>query len=33
MIEKFEPEKRLEVLLKLLPYVLPKADAIKVNTA
>lgn len=26
-IEKMEPEKRLEILLKLLPYVLPKVEA------
>jgi len=26
-IEKMEPEKRLDILLKLLPYVLPKVEA------
>lgn len=27
-LEKMEPDKRLEIVLKLLPYVLPKVEAV-----
>ncbi len=30
-IEKFEPEKRLEIILKLLPYVLPRVETVHMN--
>ena len=30
-IEKMEPEKRLGILLKLLPYVLPKVEAVNMG--
>jgi len=28
-LEKLEPEKRLEILCKLMPYVLPKTESIQ----
>ena len=30
-IDKLEPEKRTEILLKLLPYVLPKVEAVNME--
>lgn len=30
-IEQFEPEKRLEIILKLLPYVLPRVETVHMN--
>ena len=30
-IEKFEPEKRLDIILKLLPYVLPRVNSVHMN--
>jgi hypothetical protein len=31
-IEKLEPEKRLDILLKLLPYVLPKVEPVEMDS-
>ena len=31
-IEKLEPDKRTEVILKLLPYVLPKIEPVPMQT-
>ena len=31
-LEKMEPEKRLEVILKLIPYVLPKIEPVPMQT-
>jgi len=31
-IVKLEPEKRIEVLIKLLPYIMPKVEAVHMTT-
>jgi len=31
-LEKMEPDKRLDVILKLLPYVLPKIEPVPMQT-
>ena len=31
-IENLEPDKRLEILIKLLPYVLPKVESVRMET-
>ncbi len=31
-LEKMEPGKRLEITLRLLPFVLPKVDSVKMQT-
>lgn len=31
-IQKLEPEKRIEILIKLLPYIMPKVEAVPMTT-